>query len=313
MQLGPLFTDMILTLAVLPNGDVVAGGAFTNVASRIARWNGTSWLPLGSGMDDSVFDLLVLPGGDLLAAGLFTNAGGVQASNVARWNGSTWSALGAGPGGIARTLALLPNGDVLAGGSFGGGIALSRWNGSWSPVATSSPGPAVVLELRADGSVVTGHLASFTGSTALGYLRMASTTCPATATAYGAGCAGSAGPMVLTATALPWVGSVCHTRCVGFAPLSVGIVAAGMGQLSLPLALVLPSAGAGCSVLARPDVLELRFPVAGAVNWQLTVPNVPSLVGTQVHHQMAQLELDAGLQIVGSASSQALTLTVGVF
>jgi hypothetical protein len=37
-------------LATLPNGDLVAGGIFTSPASYVARWNGTSWSALGTGL-----------------------------------------------------------------------------------------------------------------------------------------------------------------------------------------------------------------------------------------------------------------------
>jgi hypothetical protein len=87
------FSDAILALATLPNGDIVAGGTFTTVgsvsASHIAHWNGTAWLPLGSGLNGFVYALAVLPGGQLVAGGQFTAAGGVSVSNVAAWNGTT--------------------------------------------------------------------------------------------------------------------------------------------------------------------------------------------------------------------------------
>ena len=49
---GPLpFAGTVIALTTLPNGDVVAGGFFSAAggvgANRIARWNGTSWSPLG--------------------------------------------------------------------------------------------------------------------------------------------------------------------------------------------------------------------------------------------------------------------------
>jgi hypothetical protein len=61
------------SLAVMPNGDIVAGGEFTTAggltASRIARWNGSSWSPLGAGMNGPVHALTVMPNGDLVAGG----------------------------------------------------------------------------------------------------------------------------------------------------------------------------------------------------------------------------------------------------
>ncbi|HEX6812358.1 MAG TPA: hypothetical protein VF384_12090 [Planctomycetota bacterium] len=80
----------MLALTTLPNGDLVAGGGFTTdggvSASNIARWNGTSWSPLGAGMNDDVMALAVLANGDLVAGGAFSSAGGAPAHFVARWN-----------------------------------------------------------------------------------------------------------------------------------------------------------------------------------------------------------------------------------
>jgi hypothetical protein len=76
-------------LAVLPNGDLVAGGDFTTAggvpANRVARWNGSSWSAMGSGLNNAVWTLAVLPNGDLVAGGSFTTTGGVPAPYIARW------------------------------------------------------------------------------------------------------------------------------------------------------------------------------------------------------------------------------------
>jgi hypothetical protein len=55
-----------------------AGGS---TASRIARWNGTSWSPLGAGLDDWVYALAVLPTGKVGAGGRFSAAGGMVAGH----------------------------------------------------------------------------------------------------------------------------------------------------------------------------------------------------------------------------------------
>jgi hypothetical protein len=136
----------VYAVAVLPNGDLIAGGEFAQAgdapASNIARWNGTSWSALGDGIsagpsDASVNALLVMPNGDLIVGGWFTSAGGVNANGIARWDGSSWSALGEGVTGgsvftIVHSLALLPNGDLVASGRFAsaGGVPaqnIARW------------------------------------------------------------------------------------------------------------------------------------------------------------------------------------------
>jgi hypothetical protein len=137
----------VLALAVLPNGDLVAGGSFDQAGAvtawRIARWDGNSWSLLGSSqavsyLNGTVNALVVLANGDLVAGGDFLFAGSVYASRVARWNGVSWSSLGSGMNARVRALAMLPNGDVVAGGEFGaaGGVTaprIARWDGnSWS-------------------------------------------------------------------------------------------------------------------------------------------------------------------------------------
>jgi trimeric autotransporter adhesin len=168
-------TDLAHALAVMPNGDVIVGGEFTNVGSPSAkgvlRWNGLDWSPLGTGISGIVYALAVMPNGDLVAGGLFTAAGGVSASRIARWNGTVWSPLGGGvtdplPLARVRSLAVLPNGNLVAGGSFTsmGGVTVNHiavWDGStWSGLGTGMAGysgmePAVgALAVRANGDLV---------------------------------------------------------------------------------------------------------------------------------------------------------------
>jgi hypothetical protein len=85
-------------------------------ANRIARWNGSSWAPVGSGITDpawadaGVWSLAVLSNGDLVAGGTFTSAGGVVATNIARWDGAAWASLGSGTDSSVLTLTVLSNG-----------------------------------------------------------------------------------------------------------------------------------------------------------------------------------------------------------
>ncbi|QYU66619.1 hypothetical protein J4558_16775 [Leptolyngbya sp. 15MV] len=109
----------VFALAVLPSGDLVAGGNFATAgdvsASNIARWNGSSWSALGSGVTGGgqpfVSALAVLPSGDLVAGGSFTTAGGASASRIARWNGSSWSAMMAINPVLFRTVPFDPAAD----------------------------------------------------------------------------------------------------------------------------------------------------------------------------------------------------------
>lgn len=63
----------------------MAGGV---TADHIAKWDGSGWTPLGSGMNGEVLALAVYDGGtgsELYAGGGFTTAGGILSSHVAKW------------------------------------------------------------------------------------------------------------------------------------------------------------------------------------------------------------------------------------
>ena len=153
-----------------------AGGTFTSAGgvagtTRIAKWNGTSWSPLGSGISGSngfVHDLTVFndgTGAALYAAGDFTTAGGIAANDMARWNGTSWSPLGSGMSGAnfssVYALTVFDDGTgsaLYAGGAFetAGGVAandMARWNGtSWSPVGSGPGGGVDDLTVFNDGT-----------------------------------------------------------------------------------------------------------------------------------------------------------------
>jgi hypothetical protein len=141
--------DSWISAAVVDDsGSLYIGGSFTVVgdvvANYIAKWNGSSWSALGSGLNSIVYALAV-SGSDVYAGGLFTTAGGSAATNIAKWNGSSWSALGTGMDGAYShpVYALAASGsNVYAGGYFttaGGSAAtnIAKWNGSsWSALGS---------------------------------------------------------------------------------------------------------------------------------------------------------------------------------
>ena len=79
----------VSALAVLPGGDLVAGGYFTNSGGAplayLARWNGVAWSALGSGVDGWIFALHSGSRGELAVGGLFATAGGQQSAFLARY------------------------------------------------------------------------------------------------------------------------------------------------------------------------------------------------------------------------------------
>jgi hypothetical protein len=133
--------DYVKAIAVIGT-NVYAAGDFTTaggiLVSNIAKWNGSAWSALGTGLDDEVMALAAV-GTDLYAGGAFTNAGGSPAAYIAKWDGAAWSAVGAGVDDWVWALAASGS-DLYVGGEFsnaGGSPAsnLARWNGTnWSPV-----------------------------------------------------------------------------------------------------------------------------------------------------------------------------------
>ena len=139
MSSPPFFDAYVTALAALPNGDLVAGGWFMAAggvsANRIARWNGTSWSALGSGMSGPVLALTTLPNGDLVAGGEFILVNGAVSAYMAQL--TTTCPATAAPSGAGCTGAGGPN--VLAATSL-------PWIGStFRSVATGMPAPALAV------------------------------------------------------------------------------------------------------------------------------------------------------------------------
>lgn len=189
--LGSGTNSSIHSLAVLPGGDLIVGGNFTNAggvpATYIARYNPSTggWSPLGFGTIGSVRALAVLPGGDVIAGGSFVTAGRVTANNIARYNPSTnvWSTLGSGVGGSVNALAVLPGGVGGAGGAEGGVIVggifataggvtvncIARYNpstGAWSALGSGTDGAVRALAVLPDGDVIVGGYFTTAGGVA---------------------------------------------------------------------------------------------------------------------------------------------------
>lgn len=140
-------TNSVNALAFV-GSTLYAGGGFGTWSGgppgHMARWSGSAWEPLGSGLNDTtgtIVRALAVDGNLLYAGGTFTTAGGQPAQNIARWNttNSTWAALGDGVQGTVFALKF-HGGFLYAGGNFtqaGGSAAnnVARWNGSaWQPM-----------------------------------------------------------------------------------------------------------------------------------------------------------------------------------
>jgi hypothetical protein len=128
--------DWVVDMAYF-QGDLYACGFFTLIggeeANHIARWNGTSWEPLGIGLNDHAHSLFVFDN-HLYVTGYFTNAGGEWVYHLARWDGTSWSGVGGGFDGPTLGIGTY-QGSLVVSGEFGlagntNAKGIARWNGA---------------------------------------------------------------------------------------------------------------------------------------------------------------------------------------
>jgi hypothetical protein len=111
-------TEEVKAVAVDPSGNIYVGGTFTGAISYVAKWNGTTWTAVGTGVNGPVYSIAIKSASDIYFGGSFSTAGGNAALNVARWDGGQWLALGSGFNGIVRSLFVSYAGTIYAGGEF---------------------------------------------------------------------------------------------------------------------------------------------------------------------------------------------------
>jgi hypothetical protein len=160
-------TTGLIRSAEVFEGDLYVGGDFTRaagaVATGIARWDGSTWSEVGTGLNGAAHTLLTFDDGSgpaLYAGGTFSIAGDVfGVLFVARWDGTAWSAVGTGPGASAvYAFASFDSGsgsELYAGGHYQAGAfasRISRWDGSaWSDVGGAVGGDVLALAVYDSG------------------------------------------------------------------------------------------------------------------------------------------------------------------
>lgn len=264
-------SDTVDALHVLPNGDLVAVGGFAFQSSasvpvsRVGRWDGSAWHPLGSGLTGYPLAIASTPTGDLVVGGIAVQSTGLPGNEIARWNGSAWTPIGVGVGGeilgagpSVATLTRLGNGDLVVGGAF-----------------------------RTLGGVVSNHLARL------------STTCPANVVGAGAGC----GSATLTADHA-WAGATWTARASNLPAAALVFATFGLTPTTLPLGSVFATAVPGCTLHVTPDLVTLALAMNGTVTTSFALPADPALSGVAFRHQMVPLALDATLAVTATNALQ---------
>lgn len=167
--------EEVNALALDASRDLYAGGSFSKIgtenASNIAKWNGSAWAALGSGIglsgtspSDSVDCLVFDSSGNLYAGGSFT-WGWADANGLGVWNGRTWSVLGTYPPDVSAVQGLMwaPSGKLYV--SFyqdtapARGFVASLSGSSWTfPTDESDklPYPADSLTMDSAGNLYMG-------------------------------------------------------------------------------------------------------------------------------------------------------------
>jgi hypothetical protein len=113
---------VVRALAISPLGDVIAGGDFASAGGtpvgNVARWNGSAWSALGSGLGGAnanvIYALLAIDATQVIAGGGFS----APSNKIARFDGTNWVAMGTGANNTVRALAPLPDGRFVASGFF---------------------------------------------------------------------------------------------------------------------------------------------------------------------------------------------------
>lgn len=141
---------------------LLVGGKFTYAdgvaANNVAKWDGATWSPLGSGiLGDGPSYTYVRTlgvwddggGAALYAGGTFLTAGGAPAANIAEWDGTAWSPLGDGTNGSVGKVIAFRDGSgeaLFVGGSFSSAAGtaancVAKWEGTiWSPLGSGMGG-----------------------------------------------------------------------------------------------------------------------------------------------------------------------------
>lgn len=148
------------SLAIDAAGNVYAAGSFTAIggvtAARIAKYNGVSWVPLGSGLNGSV-NLRALTfdsRGLLYVGGDFTTAGGITTpTGSAIWNGSAFVYSDIIPAATARLFQALalPNGQFYQ-GTINGGSAIGPGITTITNTGTARAYPTLVIKGPSSGT-----------------------------------------------------------------------------------------------------------------------------------------------------------------
>ena len=163
--LGGGTNGTVTVIRELANGDLLVAGEFTNAggiaASHVAVWNGTTYAPLGAGVQGEV-NAAVEFNGDLYLGGAMLNG----PADLAKWDGTSWSFSSVFDGKYPWISALhVHNGSLYAAGAVSGFAGLNhfvqRMDGSaWTPIGNEFNNTVLALASHGGALIAAGD---FTG------------------------------------------------------------------------------------------------------------------------------------------------------
>lgn len=181
-------SSSVFTIAIAPNGNVYAGGFFTDAggsgADHIAVWNGATWAVVGSAtaINSTVRSIAFDTNGIMYVGGDFSNAGAdANADCLAKWNGSAWSAVGATSinNSVWSVKIGLDGTTLYIGGTFtdAGGVAaadnVAKWDGtSWTALSTGTSSGVRSLAIGLNGALYAGGGFTTIGGVSANYIAM---------------------------------------------------------------------------------------------------------------------------------------------
>jgi hypothetical protein len=126
----------ILDMKFSPDGDLYITGGFTSVdgvsnTAYIAKYDGTNWSALGTGLSGGVGYALEFDySGNLYIGGTFTTAGGSSHTRLVIWDGTSYQDWADANAGV-YTIELAKSGSLIIGGAF----TTINGNGSYKYIA----------------------------------------------------------------------------------------------------------------------------------------------------------------------------------
>jgi hypothetical protein len=296
------------------------GYSGTGLLGDTWEWNGTQWsqrspahAPAARQFPSLAWDPVA--NATLLYGGVLANG---WTDETWHWDGTDWVMrtpnLTPSIRGIAKVATDLHRRRVILFGGSDSDSSTWEWDGiGWQSLQL--PGPSArSSQVMAYDTAHRETLLFGGGDPNLGWLNDTwsySTSVPATATAYGVGCAGSVGVPALANDdfRLPWLGDTVVMRVSNLAPTALAAFFATSSDSASPYPLA--SFGMpGCNGLVAAPTAEFRPISAGTAVWQLAVPNIPSLVGVQLFQQT--LILEPGVNAAGAIISNGVELVAGI-